>query len=72
MYRAFKFRLYPDSKQKELINKTYKDINKRIYKCSVCGYKIDRDLNASINILDVGLKLFMKEIYKLEQNFLKF
>lgn len=46
------------------IDKTYKDINKRIYKCSVCGNKIDRDLNASINILDVGLKLFMKEIYK--------
>ena len=46
------------------IDKTYKDINKRVYKCCVCGNKIDRDLNASINILDVGLKLFMKEIYK--------
>ena len=46
------------------IDKTYKDLNKRVYKCCVCGNKIDRDLNASINILDVGLKLFMKEIYK--------
>jgi putative transposase len=26
-------------------------LSKRIYNCPICGYKADRDLNASINIL---------------------
>ena len=31
-------------------------LSDRIYKCTNCGQEIDRDLNASINILNVGLK----------------
>ncbi|ENP7034121.1 transposase [Campylobacter coli] len=26
------------------------------YNCEECGFEIDRDLNASINILNLGLK----------------
>ena len=32
-----------------------KDLNKREYKCSECGLEIERDLNASINIMCEGL-----------------
>lgn len=32
-----------------------KDINRREYKCSHCGLEIDRDINASINIMIEGL-----------------
>ena len=31
-------------------------LSERTYTCNECGFKIDRDLNASINILNVGLK----------------
>ena len=31
-------------------------LSERTYNCNECGFKIDRDLNASINILNVGLK----------------
>ena len=31
-------------------------LSERTYKCNECGFTIDRDLNASINILNVGLK----------------
>ena len=31
-------------------------LSERIYHCDECGFTIDRDLNASINILNVGLK----------------
>ena len=31
-------------------------LSERTYKCDECGFEIDRDLNASINILNVGLK----------------
>ena len=30
----------------------------------MCGNKLDRDLNASINIMSEGIKLYMKEIYE--------
>ena len=46
------------------VDKKYKDIKERTYKCHKCGIVIDRDLNASINILDEGMKLYMKEIYE--------
>ena len=46
------------------IDKLYKDIKERTYKCHKCGNVIDRDLNASINILDEGMKLYMKEVYE--------
>ena len=45
------------------IDKKYKDLTKRIYKCSKCGNTLDRDLNASINICFEGIKLYMKEVY---------
>ena len=31
-------------------------LSERVYHCEECGFEIDRDLNASINILNVGLK----------------
>lgn len=40
----------------------YKDLSKREYKCNSCGLKIDRDLNASINIMNEGINMYMKEI----------
>ena len=46
------------------IDNKYRDLSKREYKCSVCGNKLDRDLNASINIMSEGIKLYMKEIYE--------
>jgi putative transposase len=33
-----------------------KDISVRVHKCPRCGYKADRDLNASINIMRLGLQ----------------
>ena len=32
-------------------------LSERTYHCSECGFTIDRDLNASINILKTGLKM---------------
>ena len=31
-------------------------LSERIYKCVHCGYEIDRDFNAAINILNLGIK----------------
>ena len=31
-------------------------LSERTYHCTECGFEIDRDLNASINILNIGLK----------------
>ena len=42
------------------VDKKYKNLNEREYKCSKCHNEIDRDLNASINIMFEGLKLYMK------------
>ena len=46
------------------IDKLYKDIKERTYRCTKCGYILDRDLNASNNIMLEGLKLYMKEVYE--------
>lgn len=32
-------------------------LSERMYKCGNCGFKIDRDLNASINIKNAGIKI---------------
>lgn len=37
-----------------------KDINIREYECEYCGNKIDRDINASINILFEGITSIVK------------
>lgn len=41
-------------------DKRYKDITRRKYKCTKCNQELDRDLNASINIMFEGLKLYME------------
>ena len=58
-------RFYPSS---QICNKCgfcddeYRNLNKREYVCKKCGETIDRDLNASINIMFEGLKMFLKTI----------
>ncbi|AKB76628.1 Mobile element protein [Methanosarcina horonobensis HB-1 = JCM 15518] len=37
-----------------------KDLSERIHNCPFCGLSIDRDLNASINILRLGLQSVRK------------
>ena len=39
-------------------NEEMKDIRVRELKCSKCGLEIERDYNASINILNEGLKSY--------------
>ena len=54
---------YPSSQECSVcgnIDKLYKDLSEREYKCCKCHNEIDRDLNASINIMFEGLKLYMK------------
>lgn len=49
---------YPSSKTCSncgCVKETLK-LSERTYHCNECGFSIDRDLNASINILNVGLK----------------
>ena len=47
------------------MDKKYKDLKEREYRCNVCNNKEDRDVNASINIMFEGLKLYMKETHSL-------
>lgn len=44
-------------------DESYKDIGKRIYECRECRSKIDRDVNASINIAFEGIVKYMREVY---------
>lgn len=44
----------------ESIDKKYRNLDERIYKCCNCHNELDRDLNASINIMFEGLKLHIK------------
>lgn len=46
-------------------DKRYKDLTRREYKCTKCNQELDRDLNASINIMFEGLKLHMKNYAKI-------
>ncbi len=46
-------------------DRRYKDLTRREYKCLKCNQKLDRDLNASINIMFEGLKLYMKNYAKI-------
>ena len=49
---------YPSSKTCSNCGCVKKELklSERVYHCNECGFTIDRDLNASINILNVGLK----------------
>ena len=51
-------KFYPSSKTCSNCGCVKKELklSERTYKCDECGFTIDRDLNASINILNVGLK----------------
>ena len=39
------------------IDKKYKNLDERMYECNHCYSKLDRDFNASVNIMFEGLKL---------------
>ena len=64
-YKAEKFgiefiqadRFYPSSKTCSLCGSLKKDLrlSERIYHCSCCGFTIDRDKNASINLANYKL-----------------
>ena len=43
----------------------YKDIKQRVYECNNCQNKLDRDYNASVNIMFEGLKLYMKDKFSI-------
>lgn len=45
------------------IDKKYNDITIREYACKKCGNRMDRDINASINIMYEGLLKYAKEKY---------
>ena len=56
---------YPSSQECSVcgnIDRKYKSLLEREYKCSKCHNEIDRDLNSSINIMYKGVKLYMKEV----------
>ena len=44
-------------------NKKLKDLTIRVWECPNCHNVNERDLNASINIMDKGLEMYMKEQY---------
>ena len=57
---------YPSSQTCSVCDKKnikYKNLNERTYICTNCHTNLDRDYNASVNIMFEGLKLFMKEKY---------
>ena len=45
------------------IDKKYKNLNERKYECQCCKNTLDRDLNASINIMLEGLKQYTEKTY---------
>lgn len=57
---------YPSSQTCSIcgnIDKKYKNLNEREYNCIKCHNKMDRDYNASVNIMFEGLKLFINKNY---------
>jgi len=47
--------------------KEMKDLSKREYKCKNCGLELDRDINASVNIMFEGIKELIKKDMLLEK-----
>lgn len=45
-------------------NSKMKDLNERVFICEKCNNRLDRDINASVNILNEGLDLFIKDLLK--------
>ena len=43
----------------------YKNIKQRVYECNNCQNKLDRDYNASVNIMFEGLKLYMNDKFSI-------
>ena len=56
-------RFFPSSKLCNNCGNKKEDLklSDRVYKCS-CGYENDRDLNASLNILKEGLRIYNEQI----------
>ena len=55
---------YPSSQvcnRCEYKNERVKDLSVRKWICPKCGFEHDRDINASVNIMFEGLKIYMKE-----------
>jgi hypothetical protein len=50
------FKLFRGNKKNDIT------LNDRIYHCNDCNIIIDRDINAAINILREGIKLFLQDI----------
>lgn len=57
-------RFYPSSKTCSNCGNKKEDLTlkDRTYHCSPCGYEIDRDLNAAINIHNEGLRIYKDKI----------
>ena len=55
-------KFFPSSKTCSSCGNIKKDLTlkDREYQCSSCGTKIDRDYNASLNILEEGLRILKK------------
>lgn len=45
----------------EYKNEEVKDLSVRKWICPRCGFEHDRDVNASVNVMFEGLKIYMKE-----------
>ena len=55
---------YPSSQvcsRCEYKNEEVKDLSVRKWICPRCGFEHDRDINASVNVMFEGLKIYMKE-----------
>ena len=61
---VFVDRWYPSSKTCSYCGNIYKELklSDRVYICPKCGFKLDRDINAAINIRNYGQNVYEKSI----------